>query len=302
MRLKKSFVALLVLLISVSSLAAIVRSLPVPSLIASTTATGVKVQGSGWTANAAVTLYYDVMDDSHKVCETTTDYSGSFTASFPLAGTTEGTHKVFAVQGATLTQVTFNVGSTSPPDDRLLNPILAIQNNLAAIGTNLAFYYNNLQTSLGTINTEVNSWFSNIDKNLQGNFSNIEGKQDNSATQMLYFHSDSVIVDGQPNNPLGKTVVISANKHAVFIFAVQVVFVDTPGDEVTFTLETVPTNVFLADFLPGGGRQQLKQFTVAGDAVAFNAVAADVPLNNVIVVYSVMVEGTPGTTVTLTEQ
>lgn len=191
MRLKKSFVVLLVLLISLTTLAGVVRSLPVPLILASTTATGVKVQGSGWTANTVVTLYFDVIDANHKVCEATTDYSGSFVASFPLAGTVEGTHTVTAIQGAMLATAAFTVGSTSPPDDRILNPILAISSNLSSIAAKLNVVdaeVKAIEAKLdagGSFYNFVNGWFYNVSSNLNSYFNTVNGKLNNVKVEQV---------------------------------------------------------------------------------------------------------------------
>lgn len=177
MHLRKSFVVLLILLISVSFFAILVHSATPPTLTATQNGNGVTVRGSMWTANALVTLYLDVVDASHKVAQVLTDYSGSFTATFPIDGTILGTHNVTAVQETTQTTAPCVVGVTSPPDDRLLNPILAISNLLGNVNTEVQKIEAKLDAG-GSFYKFVDNWFTTININLMTNLNGISTKID----------------------------------------------------------------------------------------------------------------------------
>lgn len=144
--LKKSIVVLLILLISVPLLAGIAHSASPPTIYATGgSGNSVLVQGISWTPSAGVAIYWDTEDANHKVAQVMTDYGGSFYVNFPLENQIVGVHTVVAVQGSRRATTTFNVGTTSPPDDRLLNPINSINN----------FLQNNIGSKLTSIDTAV---------------------------------------------------------------------------------------------------------------------------------------------------
>lgn len=271
MRLKKSIVVLLILLISVPLLAGIAHSASPPTISASGgSGSDARVQGSSWTPNAAVTIYWDTEDANHKVAQVMTDYGGSFYVNFPLENQIVGVHTVIAVQGSRRATTTFNVGTTSPPDDRLLNPINSINN----------FLQNNIGSKLTSIDSKLNG---------------IEDKLDNSATQMLRYYNAMYSFKSP-----GSTAPISieTDKPAVFIVSIALNFLDGSDKLQIFLLSSPGAGNVLEKFdVTTGGDFQSKEFTSAGYGILLTAETH----NQLTVTWTVMVQGTPGTVVTVSD-
>lgn len=132
MSLKKSYGLLFVLLLTPLVVVGVVQSVGPPTISVNLSSYGIYVYGSGWTANAPVILYYDVEDADHMVATVTANYAGNFQAYIPTNYVASvDAHTVIAVQGADKATAVHNVGAASPPDDRLLNPILNIKEVLS---------------------------------------------------------------------------------------------------------------------------------------------------------------------------
>jgi hypothetical protein len=158
-----------------------VQSVAPPTLTVNYKADTFTISGNGWTPNSPVTIFYDVKDTAHRIAAATADYFGAFTVNVPrVLGTTEGAHSLIVVQGALQATVTYNASPVSPPDDRLLNPILSISSDIQAIKNKLDTINGEIQAVEakldvgGSFYNFVNGWFGNINNRI----SNVENKID----------------------------------------------------------------------------------------------------------------------------
>lgn len=323
MRLKMSFGLLLVLIFSLSMISGIVRSAPVPTILVSNNANGVAVQGSSWTANTAVILYFDVVDANHKVAQPTTDYVGSFMANFPLGGTTQGTHTVTAVQGAKQATAAFAVGAVSPPDDRLLNPINSI---LSLMQTGVSSDLQQIKTKLNTVDGEiqavenkldaggsfynfVGNWFNTINGKLNSantELNNVENKIDSVKTQVDAVKAEQVIYNGSGyawtrlSDGMFGIVTITTNKICKYTIYYYAYWEDKDDSE---DLDVRIDGGWIRDIPMGhieaGISTKLgdKALTLAADGIHLHGYNED---GRTDISWAVVVEGSPGTLVNVT--
>jgi hypothetical protein len=231
MSLKKRYGLLFVLLLVPLVLVGVVRSVGPPEIHLSAGSSSVYVYGSGWQANTNVPIYYDMIDANHMVALATTSYHGSFQVSIPTDYIpTVGFHTIIAGWsfGPTAT-ADYQVQTTSPPDDRLLNPILAIQNKLNDVGNEIQAVETKLDAG-GSFYNFVDTWFGTVDNKLDtvdGKLDTIDGKVDTvedkvdavDAEQMLYSGHNHTSIDNLGDNIVVRVETSKTAKFTVTYYA-----------------------------------------------------------------------------------
>lgn len=274
MRLKKSFAILLALLTLISVLVGIVHSATTPTVVASGAGSNsIQVRGNSFVPNRFVDIYFDTQDNDHKVARTTTDYSGSFYANFPLDGAPIGTHTIIAIQDISfmLATTTINLGTTSPPDDRLLSPINSIS----------AYLQNSVGSKLDSINGKLDSIEEKID--------------DSKATQILFFNEGNYTANPAYNKGIQGTSLV-ADKPVLFTVALEVSLIEG-GDVVEIYALSDNPNVgrtplkFFLESNGGSAQEGSITFPATGMSIRFSADQA----NDFVVYWRIMIQGTPGT-------
>ncbi len=128
---------------------------------ASNALTALQVSGTYFPANVYVSLYFDVVDDMHKLGTVKASSTGTFAFSFDVMEGYTGTHAVIAkYNGGEECTASFNVLNTRPMDERLVNFLNSIYVNLT---TQIDNYFN---LTSGTFYTFVDDWFTWIYGNL----------------------------------------------------------------------------------------------------------------------------------------
>jgi hypothetical protein len=265
MRLKKSFVLLLILLISVPLLAGLAHSASTPTIYVNVSDDGIIVDGYGWTHNLQVFICYDTPDASHMVATAPVDNTGYFHVTFPKPTTSfVGTHTIFAIQGLRQATAMYNVQTTLPPDDRLLNPLNIINNYLQS----------NVGSKLTSMDSKLDS---------------IEEKIDNSkATQILYYD----VASGQINPGSGYARRYTADKPVLFTVSVHVNNLD--GTE---SLDILNGYFTIERFEASGSSFETGTITFASTKFSLVYDAS----NGFDWTMQVMVQGMPGTIITVEE-
>ena len=292
----KRFAVLLVLLIAPTALVSTVRSTPLPTLTFNLGGYGVSsLTGTGWTPFNPVTIYLDTVDSAHRLTVANANWDGSFYATFPqVSSTTQGAHVFIAVQGTTQVTQNFTVSAVSPPDDRLLNPILAIQNKLDTVNGEVKAVEAKLDVG-GSFYNFVNNWFNTVN----GKLGNIETKIDNSkATQIIAYYDGSVVVSGGTVEILPNSFVL-ANKPA--LFTVSVVTTKIDAGYIRVDRQGPGASVVVKWLIPAPSLPDMNNIQ---DTFTFGGQGTDINVNNrgssdVTVYFTLMVQGSPDTVITL---
>ena len=318
MHVRKSLTLVLVVLISVSLFATLVYAVTKPAISVQSSAGGVTVQGNYWLNNVPVSIYVDVEDASHKVTQTTPFY-GNLYASFPIDGIAFGTHTVIAVQGATKAMATFDLCSTSPPDDRLLNPINGIasllQDGISNQLQTVISVVTNINSAVGSIENKldvggsfynfVNTWFGNIDSKIsdvgdrvsdvESKLYDIEQKVDGSeATQILAYYDGNYVVTDEV---VGTGPVLVPNTHIYtdkpVLFTVSISVSGLTGSDL-YILQS--NSIEISRFSASGGNWQRESVTFGGDYMSVDVIpGTDISFFD----WHILVQGAPGTVVTV---
>ena len=261
------FCFLVILVLSTASFGVVFSVVP-PTIYASDNGSGgITVVGSSWTYNVQIKIYWDVQAADHLLATPTADWTGSFTVTIPSSSAVSlGTHMIIAVQGAKTATTPYNVNAVTPPDDRTLNQIsqgnTGIQSQLTDIQSQLSFGFSNLNTKIDSI----------------------------KSLQILFFNSSEYAFHV---NDEAKFSRISASQAVIFIVTIKTsgltgdnhVHVDGLDDQKTYK-----------DY----SGDDILQDTLIFPSHFMVIARYDAESNVVTVDWSIMVLGTPGTTLSIT--
>jgi hypothetical protein len=315
MRLRK-FGLLLVLLLAPMVFLGAVQSVAPPTLTVNYKADTFTISGNGWTPNSPVTIFYDVKDTAHRIAAATADYFGAFTVNVPrVLGTTEGAHSLIVVQGALQATVTYNASPVSPPDDRLLNPILSISSDIQAIKNKLDTIDGEIQAveakldAGGSFYNFVNNWFDTINGKLNSantELNNVENKVDSVKTQVDAVKAEQVIYNGSEyagtrlSNGMFGIVTITTNKickYTIYYYAYWEDKDDYEDLDVRIDggwIRDIPMGHIEAGISTKSGDKAL---TLVADGIHLHGYNED---GRTDISWAVVVEGSPGTLVNVT--
>jgi hypothetical protein len=289
MRVKKSFGLLLVLLVVPLAFAGIARSTAAASLTISPASGGLYASGNGWTPNVLVTFYFDTEDVAHVVTTVKASSAGSFGLLYLAIGNNVayGPHTVIARQGANLATATYNPSSVNPPDDRLLNPILAINTEVGKIEAKL--------DSGGSFFEFVNQWFNHLDAKVSDvgdKVDAVEDKLDDAAVILGYYQGHQLLVSS------GTVIRIAADKPVLFVVSLRADNLDGADYAYVWKDREAGSYAFVVYLTSADAPYPHESVTFAGRAMEIGAGVASGTVD--IWDYNVMVMGMPGTVLTVT--
>jgi hypothetical protein len=292
MRLKKSFGLLMVLLILPLAFAGIARSTAAASLTLAPMSGGVYASGNGWTPNGVVTFYFDSQNAAHMVTTVKASSAGSFNfVAIPIGSNVAlAPHTIIAVQGANMATATYTPSSVSPPDDRLLNPILAIQNSLGAVEGKIDAIEDKLDSG-GSFYTFVGSWFTTTNTKIDAI---------SKAEQLLFQESRSISSSGLNDYVTSIYTADASSKPAACVYTI------------TYYVNYANALDYIHVYVDHNNqRPQFPGYIIGHDGAGvfqqtgtFAASSMEIWIDTVnpggLVWWSVTVEGAPGTVVTHT--
>jgi len=291
----------MVLLILPLAFAGIARSTAAASLTLAPMSGGVYASGSGWTPNGVVTFYFDSQNAAHMVTTVKASSAGSFNfVAIPIGSNVAlAPHTIIAVQGANMATATYTPSSVSPPDDRLLNPILAIQNSLSTVNTKL----DDIKTTLasgGDFYEFVNQWFNHLDAKVSDvgdKVDAVEEKLDKSLEVLAYYE------DSKTLSTAGEHVVIKivADQPCLYTVSLNGQNLDD-GDWCGVYQEIGVSSTWQRLLVLQPADAIMGTATGAVTFASYDmAIRANVGAGNIVIWrYTVMVQGLPGTTWTVT--
>jgi hypothetical protein len=182
--LKKHLALLSVLLLAPLLIAGVVQSAGPPSITVTSVSYEVVVNGSNWSPDSPVNVYYDFEDADHLVASVTPNKGGKFVVTIPDKYVADvGLHTIIARQGANVATAEHWVAVTAPSDDRLLTPILAIQDKLDDVGDEVAAIEAKLDAG-GSFYNFVDTWFNAVDDKIDERADDIEDRLSDMEDQL----------------------------------------------------------------------------------------------------------------------
>jgi len=268
----------------------------------------ISISGSWWASTPVVNVYWDVQDANHQIAQCT-PMGGTIMATVSIPDTPLGLHHVIGVQGTTTVTIPFTLTAVSPADDRLLNQVIQANNGISTAnnGINQAnSEINQVNNGINQANTgisQANSAITALQNQVNSLVSIVQGMQ--NSVQAIS-QSDQVLLtrvtwcnSGDAEGTY-QVLDISASKTVKFCVCYQAIW-SVYDDYVELSVISGSASIYVHESDASVTTYKTNEYFagLAGDRLVIKGWNSNFGGGISTVMVGVVVEGPPGTTVTV---